>query len=175
VTLAAPDGTPLNVVNGNLASVQVAPAVPVHVQGQFAPGPQGGSITYNLLQGLSKNAIISISSITVTCVFCFQNSQGTAAQYYDSVTVFSNNASDCSGSTSGTAAQVLATSTEPSVEFTYPARVVPVGFIPSGPWCLGMTFYSASVPSPVFVSIDGAQGYDPKGPGETCYPTITAN
>jgi hypothetical protein len=155
VTLVAPNGTPINLVNGSLGSVALPAGVPVHLQGNFAAGPAGPT-TSNLLTGLPRAAQIAISSITVTCIYC--GAGGTNVGRFDQVVFFANDASDCTGATSVTFADIETNDSQASVDFTYPTpRTLPLGFTPMGPWCIGVTVSSSGNNPPVFVSIDGTQ------------------
>jgi hypothetical protein len=156
VTLVAPNGTPLNVVNGNLSFIQGAPVTPMHVQGSFIGSSAGTN--YNLLTALPAAATVAISSITATCTGCIF---GQSAYDYNWVTIFSSNASDCTtGAAGGTIAQFVVTSAEPTTEFTYPtARLAPIGFTPTGPWCIGVNVVHPSPASglALFLSMDGSR------------------
>lgn len=167
VEIVGPSGTPLNVLGGNLGIQEVPPTTPLEVQGTFNPSSSGGSQTYNLLTAIPENAVVSISSITVTCDKCTGfGFDASGNQYFPSfeVTVFDENAADCTGgsanASTGTIADINANGGEPSVDFTYPTpRGVPVGFTPSGPWCLGVTTapVGSVLYSQIFVSVDGSQ------------------
>jgi hypothetical protein len=152
VELVAPNGTPLNVVNGDLGSaVQYAPGMPVHLQGTFTGG-MGADL--NLLT-VPEAAVVSISSITVTCLNCVAYQNGTPAD--TQAGFFSGNVPDCSTTppVTGTVAVIETDDSDPTVELTFPTpRIAPVGFAPSGPWCLGVYVPNGSS---YFISIDGSQ------------------
>jgi len=145
---------------------EVPPTTPLELQGTFSTGTAATDEgeTYNLLSGVSSAAAVSISSITATCNVCdgfiFNPTEGTYAPTV-LVTVFSGNTSNCTTAPiTGTIAQITVNGGEPSVDFTYPSpRTAPIGFTPSGPWCLGVTVTngSFSTSSTVFVSVNGSQ------------------
>lgn len=145
VELVGPTGTPVNVVNGGIATEQLPPATPLQYQAQVF-----GGTTTNVLTSIPQSTQLSISSITVTCVSC----TGEDSTY---ITLFSGNGPDCTTAylTQTDLAEVGTTSDSPSVDFTYPTPLGAPDFSPTGAWCLGIYVSGASFPA--FVSIEGSQ------------------
>jgi hypothetical protein len=154
VQLVNSSGTPLKIVNGGLTQVNQIPGSPLHLQKaiQTVPtGPSGMALTAKIASTKS----FDITSFTLTCVSC--NDAAGASPMIRAI--LWSGTGDCSFSgqlgPSNLVLEVVASQSQPSVDFTFPTpRVAPVVSTGS-PSCLGLQIDSASGVEKGFVTLDG--------------------
>ena len=154
VEIVGPNGTPVNVVNGSIAT-QLAPlASPLHFQTLLHLNA-GNTQVVSILPPIPRTTTVSISSITLTCNVC---TGGSGASQSVDMALNGENSPDCS-TQAFPVAELLASGAEPTDEFTYPTpRIAPAGFTPTGQWCLQAVFFAAGAAVNAMLTIDGSQG-----------------
>jgi len=152
VEIVGPDGTPLKVVNGNLAIVPGRPAGPLHFLAS-ANLNAGGSMIFNVATGVPAASTISISSVTLTCLTCSAANNANV-----NLELLGFSAPDCSSGHTDPVVFLDANASEPSVDYTFPTpRATPTTFTPTGPWCLQATLSVPSGTANAAFTVDGSQ------------------
>jgi hypothetical protein len=136
------DGHGALTVNGIVHPVPQG--VPFHLQRKIYGSHQVQVATF------PTNARLFISSITATGIV----SAGGPPGFVD---IFAAADADCANALIVRDFEQFNLSSEPTAEFTFPITTViaPVGFVPSGPWCIGIT--SSASMSYTWVTIDGSK------------------